>query len=176
MNRTGIVAVALLAACAVASACQRQAHGQPTASPEDGWRTFEGSWSATGSRHVLPTEGHGRAAILQLSGAIVLTSGNGLGRGFHGEAIGFDDGRSLSVGRAVWTDDRGDRIYSALKGEPVQTGRRVLGTITGGTGRYAGMIGDYAFTWQYVVGGEESQIQGRAIGLGGRFRLGEVSP
>jgi hypothetical protein len=55
----------------------------------------------------------------------------------------------------------------------VQTGRRFVGTITGGTGRYAGAGGDYSFTWEYVVaapeGDDAGAIQGRAVGLEGRI-------
>ena len=54
----------------------------------------------------------------------------------------FDDGQTLQrrdAGRAVQTDSRGDGVFSELRGEPVAAGRRVAGTITGGTGRYAGV-------------------------------------
>jgi hypothetical protein len=137
----------------------------------DRWQRFEGSWSATGRRQTLPTEG-GDAAIVHLSGPVALTSRAGLSRGFRGEAIGFDDGRHLSAGRAVWTDAHGDRIYSVLQGDPLQTGRRITGTITSGTGRYAGLIGDFQLTWQYIVQGENETVQGRTADLEGRFRHG----
>ncbi len=140
------------------------------AQSSEAWSTFEGSWSATGARETLPTGGERDAAIVQLSGAVVLTTGTGLAAGFRAQAIGFDDGRTLSAGRAVWTDSRGDRIFSELKGDQLQTGRRIRGTFTGGTGRYAGIVGDYELTWQYVVAGEESVVQGRAVSLTGRFR------
>ena len=106
----------------------------------------------------------------------MLTSGGGLSRGFRGEAIGFDDGQGVSLGRAVWTDEHGDRLFSRLKGEPLETGRRVVGTITGGTGRYAGLEGEYSFTWQYVVSAEDGAIQGRAVRLEGRVRRKEATP
>ena len=134
-------------------------------------RTFRGTWSATGQRQALPTETGQPAAVVRISGAVVLEDASGLSSGFRGEAIGFDDGRTLSVGRAVWTDSRGDRIFSELKGEPLQTGRRVAGTITGGTGRYDGAIGDYELTWQYVVSAEGETVQGRATDLRGRVRV-----
>jgi len=70
----------------------------------------------------------------------------------------------------VWTDEHGDRLFSRLKGEPLQTGKGLVGTITGGTGRYAGLEGEYSLTWQYVVPAEDGLIQGRSVGLQGRVR------
>ena len=137
--------------------------GGPGGAAPAEWRAFEGSWSASGKRPPSAVESGAAAAVVELSGAVVLTSGEGLSRGFRGEAIGFDDGQGVSVGRAVWTDEHGDRIFGRLKGEPLETGRRIVGTITGGTGRYAGLAGEYSFTWQYVVAAEDGAIQGRAV-------------
>ena len=169
--RTLPVLLALLAAVAVAAAAPA---GQGGAPPQGAWRTFEGSWSASGQRQLLPTGGERQAATIQLSGAVALTIGEGLSHGFRGEFIGLDDGASLSVGCAVWTDQHGDRIFSQLKGEPVREGRRINGTVTGGTGRYAGFEGDYTFVWQYVVAGEGDTIQGRSVDLKGRVRVKEA--
>ena len=143
--------------------------------PANGWTSFAGTWSATGQRETVAVEGGGTAAIVEVSGAVVLTTGDGLPRGFRGEAIGYDDGQGFSIGRAVWTDEKGDRLFSRLQGESIGTGRRFRGTITGGTGRYAGLVGDYAFTWQYVVSpaDEARVVQGRATGLEGRVRRAE---
>jgi len=145
--------------------------GQATATVE-AWRAFEGTWSASGRRQALPNETGGIATILEISGAIALRSGEGLSRGFRGQVIAFDDGQGLSVGRCVWTDERGDRLFSRIQGEALETGKRVVGTITGGTGRYAGLEGDYAFTWRYIVAEGDGVIQGRADGLVGRVRRG----
>jgi hypothetical protein len=142
--------------------------------PADAGGAFAGTWSASGRRQTLAIEGGGAAAVVEISGAVVLTSGEGLSRGFRGEAIGFDDGQGLSVGRCIWTDEHGDRLFSRLAGEPLQAGKRFAGTITGGTGRYAGLRGEYSFTWQYVVPAEEGGIQGRAVGLTGRLRRAEA--
>ena len=144
--------------------------GAGPALPAESWRPFEGTWSASGRRQTVANETGGVAGIVEVSGAVVLTSGEGLSRGFRGEAIAFDDGQGLSVGRCVWTDERGDRLFSRLKGEAMETGKRLVGTITGGTGRYAGLEGEYSFTWRYVVAGEDGIIQGRAVGLVGRVR------
>jgi hypothetical protein len=141
---------------------------------EEAWRSFAGTWSASGRREAVPVEGGTAATIVEVSGAVVLTRGDGLSRGFRGQAIGFDDGQGQSLGRCVWTDENGDRLFSRLSGGSLGTGRRFVGTITGGTGRYAHAVGEYSFTWQYVVaapeGDEAGTIQGRAVQLEGRVR------
>jgi len=165
-------ALPVLLVLLIAAAAPAGQEGPPSPAP---WRAFEGSWSASGQRQLLPAGGERQAATLQLSGSIVLTNGEGLGRGFLGEFIGFDDGGSLSVGRAVWTDERGDRIFSRLQGDTVvREGRRITGTFTGGTGRYAVLEGEYTFVWQYFVGGEGGTIQGRSVELKGRVRAKEA--
>jgi hypothetical protein len=103
---------------------------------------------------------------------MLLTGDARPGVGFRAEAIAFSHDRHGMVGRAVWTDERGDQVFSELKGEKVITGNRITGTITGGTGRYDGAAGEYGFQWQYVMEAEEGTIQGRAIGLKGRVRRG----
>ena len=146
------------------------------AQTSEGERAFSGSWSATGQQETIPTEGVRAASIVRLSGSLVLTGGSGLSRGFRGEAIGFDDGAAVRLVRSVWTDDRGDRIFSEIRGEPLEKGRRWIGTITGGSGPYARMSGEYELTWQYVIRTEDGAFQGRAADLKGRFRLGSGPP
>ena len=145
MSRTAVLVLTVLMTPMSIGAGRAQAVQQGT--PDGEWRTFSGSWSARGQRQVIPTEGNGSASIVHLSGAVVLGRTD-LEGGMLGEVIAFDDGQRLGVGRAVWTDTRGDHLFSELRGEPVATGRRIVGTITGGTGRYAGVTGDYALTWQ----------------------------
>jgi len=142
----------------------------------DGWRAFEGSWVISGRRYTLPVEGGATAAVVEVSGAVVLTKADGLSHGFRGEAVGFDDGQGVSLGRSVWTDEHGDRLFSHLKGEPLETGKRIVGTITGGTGRYAGLEGEYSLTWQYVLAADDGVIQGRAARLQGRVRQKGTAP
>ncbi len=79
------------------------------------------------------------------------------------------------VGRAVWTDDRGDQVFSDLKGEFVGTGNRVAGTFLGGTGRFAGATGEYEFQWRYLLTAEDGAVGGRTEGFKGRVRVGAAS-
>jgi hypothetical protein len=156
----------LLAEGAVTSPSARQQDAS-----SEGWRPLEGTWTATGQRRALAADAQRTASTAYLSGALVLGAGSGTSRGFQSEVITFDDGAGVSVGRAVWTDERGDRIFSRLTGDLRLARRRILGTITGGTGRYAGIEGDYAFEWQFVVQAEDGTIQGNAVDLKGRVRL-----
>lgn len=134
-------------------------------------QVFEGTWSASGQRQLLRTD-PGRAAVtVQLSGAVMLTTGSGLSRGFRGEVIGFDDGAGLIAGRVVWTDERGDRIFSGIYGDTLTAaGRPMHGTITGGTGRYAGFMGEYEFRWQNLLTTEGNVVHGRVADLRGHVR------
>lgn len=101
----------------------------------------------------------------------MLLSGDGRpGVGFRADVIGFSDTSSGFVGRGVWTDERGDTIFSELKGEGTRDCNRIEGVILGGTGRYEGLIGSFEFSWQYVLESDDGTIRGRATDLKGRVR------
>jgi hypothetical protein len=87
--------------------------------------------------------------------------------------LGFDDGTGLAAGRAVWTDERGDRVFSVLQGDILAAGtRQMRAIITGGTGRYAGFSGEYEFTWRHLIAVEGTQVNGQAVNLRGHVRPG----
>ena len=153
------------------AACGRPAATAQQAPAAGEWRTFEGNWTASGTRTSLDLGSDHRASIVHLNGSLLLT-GENTPVGFGGEFVGFTDTQSGMVGRAVWTDERGDQVFSDLKGEWVGTGNRVAGTFLGGTGRYAGATGEYEFQWQYVLAAEDGAVSGRTSGLKGRVRVG----
>ena len=139
------------------------------------WRSFQGTWSASGTRQTLNLETNHRASIFELTGSVLLTGEQGLGVGFQARAIGLTDSLAGMQGRCVWTDERGDRVYSELKGEFVATGKHIEGTILGGTGRYTGVTGEYSFEWQFIVESEDGSVSGRAVDLKGRARLSSAA-
>jgi hypothetical protein len=139
------------------------------------WHTFEGTWTAAGTRKTLHLGRDDRAAIFELTGTVLLSGAQRLSVGFRAQAIGFSDNRAGMQGRCVWTDERGEMVYSELKGEAVGTGNRIIGTFVGGTGRYAGVTGDYTFQWQYVVDAEDGAVSGRVVDFKGRARLGQAA-
>jgi hypothetical protein len=170
-NRAALLlALTVMAGVAACAEKPPQTARQP---PSDGWRTFEGSWTASGTRRTLHLGGTHQASIVNVSGSMLLGGERRMGVGFRAEVIGLSDDVQGLVGHAVWTDERGDQAFSTLKGERVGKGNRITGTFTGGTGRFAGATGEYEFQWQYVIETEDGTIQGRAIGLKGRYRPGE---
>src|SRR4051812_41076623 len=140
------------------------------------WRAFEGTWSAAGTRHTLHMGPDHDASVFRLGGSLVLTGPQKMGVGYRAEAIGLSDTLVGVRGRSVWTDERGDEIYSELKGAKLTTGSTVEGTILGGTGRWAGVTGDYSFRWQFVVQREGDEVSGRAVEFKGRARIAAAIP
>jgi hypothetical protein len=165
LGRATLLAVASLAVYLLAA---------PAAAEE--WRPFTATWTLSGHRTALPTEGARPAAVVFASGSFVVTRGDTLGRGFFGEVIGFDDGGSVLIGRAVFTDERGDKVFATLRGQPLGPGRTAEGTITGGTGRWAGLEGDFKFSWKFVVGAGDEEFQAMAVNVEGRAQRGSPAP
>ena len=144
------------------------APGQQSGS--DGWRRFTATWTLKGQRQTLDTGAERLSSIVHLTGPLTLTSGKELGRGLLGEVIGFDDGAALLVGRAVFTNERGEKIFCYLRAEPIGNSRRATATITGGTGRFAKLEGEFSFTWQYVVDSGGGEVDLRAVDIEGKTR------
>lgn len=165
-SRLGAALVLLLAA-----ACSGPPPDAASALAPGETRTFEGTWSASGSLRTLDLERGHKASIFSLTGALLLTGERGIGVGFRGDVIGFSDSVAGGTGQCVWTDERGDKVFSQLRGQPIGAGSHVVGTITGGTGRWAGMTGEYEFLWQYVIESDDGTISGRAVGLKGRVTV-----
>ncbi len=173
-DRTAL-ALALLALL-LASACGERAKTPTTAPPPGEWRTFEGTGTVTGHRQTLPLGPDRKVSIFNLTGSTLIVGEQRLGEGFRSEAIGFADSAKGSMAWSVWTDSRGDQVFGELRGGPVGTGRRFSGTFLGGTGRYAGITGEYGFEWQFVIDEDAGTFQGRITGLRGRFRWAGQPP
>jgi hypothetical protein len=136
------------------------------------WHRFEANFTAAGQRTALDLGETRHAAILELRGSMLVSSDDAPASGFGVQVIGFSDTETGFVGRAIWTDERGDKLFSALRGQSVQGGARIEGSFFGGTGRYAGAQGQYEFVWRYVLETEDGKVQGRAQDVRGRVRIG----
>jgi hypothetical protein len=171
--RTAYGLVAALAVAAVA--CSRPA---PQVSPATDvgaeWREFEGTWTAAGNREVIALGSARKASVSFLRGSLLLSGPQRPALGVRAEAVVFNDSATGMIGRAVWTDDRGDQAWSELRGEGTATGNRIAGTFIGGTGRFTDITGEYAFTWRFVLETEDGTVQGQSLGLKGRVRGGQA--
>jgi hypothetical protein len=165
----------VLAALLLTAACSQSGDPATSTPPAGAWHAFEGTWTAAGTRRTLHLGADHRAAIFELTGSMLLTGAQRPAVGFKAQAIGFSDSRTGMQGRCVWTDERGDMVYSELRGEAVGSGNRIVGTFVGGTGRYAGVTGDYTFQWQYVVDAEDGVVSGRVVDLKGRVRFDQAA-
>jgi hypothetical protein len=166
-----VLVAAGLVVCALA-ACGPETQSSAPPPTGDGWREFEGTWTAAGSRRTLRLAADRRASVADLTGSLLLAGAGRPGVGFRAEAIVLNDSVTGMVGRAAWTDEHGDQAYSELRGEGTATGNRIVGTFVGGTGRYAGATGSYEFSWRFVLETEDGNVQGQSVGLKGRFRVG----
>lgn len=141
------------------------------ASAEGEWRPFQGTWTAVGKRQVISLGGNRRASIADFNGSLMLSGPLRPAVGFRAEAIVLNDSVTGLVGRAVWTDERGEQVFSELRGETTATGNRLVGTFLGGSGRYAGATGSYEFSWRFLLEGEDGTVQGQSMDLKGQVRV-----
>jgi hypothetical protein len=161
---------ALLLLAALLAACGRDPDAPARASAE-GWHEFAGSWSATGTRTTLQLGSQRRVAVVDVSGSLLLSGPTRPAVGFHGQALTFADEATGLLGRAVWTDEQGDELYSELTGARVDGVARIEGRFVGGSGRYASATGEYAFEWHYLIEADDGRVHGRTTGLAGRVRV-----
>ena len=168
---TGVV-VAVGVVALAASSCSPPPSSPANAPVGSEWREFEGTWTAAGSRQSLALGADRKASVSTLRGSLLLSGPARPAVGFRAEAVVLNDSATGMVGRAVWTDERGDQAWSELRGEGTATGNRIVGTIVGGTGRYAGASGSYEFAWRFVMETEDGTVQGQSVGLKGRVRSG----
>jgi hypothetical protein len=170
----GVMGRVILLALAMAVTACGPATPKPQTTPGE-WLEFEGSWNAAGTRKTISLGADRRGAILDLRGTMLLAGSKRPGVGFGSEVIALVDSETGLQGRSVWTDERGDQVFSELQGEGTATRNRITGKFLGGTGRYAGATGSYEFSWQWVMEGEDGAVQGRAVDLKGRVQPGPAT-
>ena len=160
--------LAVLLTVGVAAASPAQADSTP-ASGE--WHDFNGTWTAAGSRQSIGLGSDRQASIADYGGTLMLNGPSRPARGFRAQAVLLNDSSTGLVGRAVWTDDVGDQVYSELRGETTSTGNRIVGTFIGGSGRYRGATGTYEFSWRFLLQAEDGTVQGQSMGLNGKVQF-----
>jgi hypothetical protein len=130
-------------------------------------RNFTGTWTATGERQTMQLGPDHVSAIFHYSGSLLLSGEQRVNAGFKGVIIGFADSRSGMQGRCTWTDENGDQLYSELHSESIDASETIKASFIGGTGRYAGVTGEYTFKWQRLIEHEQGRVSGRVVDLQG---------
>jgi len=153
-------------------ACDRAPQSPQSTARGDEWHEFYGTWTAAGNRWTMQFGREQRASIANLEGSLILQGASRPAVGFRAEAMVLTDSVTGMVGRAVWTDERGDQVYSELRGEGTAAKNRIVGNFLGGTGKYTGVTGTYEFSWRFVIENEDGNVQGESTGLNGRVRVG----
>lgn len=146
----------------------------PSPTPQgvpEGASEFQGTLTAAGSRHTIQLGPGRQASVGDFEGTLLLSGPSRPAVGFRAQAIVLNDTAIGLVGRAVWTNERGEQVYSELTGSGDATGNRIVGTFIGGTGRFAHASGTYEFAWRFVLEGEDGTVQGQSEGLRGRIRF-----
>jgi hypothetical protein len=168
------IAVIAVASLMALTACSSVPKATAPVSPESEWHDFQGTWTAAGSRYTMQLGADRRASVANFDGTLLLAGPSRPAIGFRSEAVILNDSATGMVGRAVWTDEHGDQVYSELRGDGTATSNKILGTFVGGSGRYAGATGTYEFSWRFLLETEDGTVQGQSIGLAGRVHV--VSP
>jgi len=83
----------------------------------------------------------------------------------------LNDSVTGMVGRAVWTDKKGDQAHSELGAGVTPTDMKIIGTFIGGSARYSGATGTYEFSWRFLLETEDGTVQGQSVGLKGSVRV-----
>ena len=161
-----------MAGLLVVTACSRAPRTLESVSGGDEWHPFQGTWTAAGSRTSIPLGDGRRSSIAKLEGSLVLAGPSRPAVGFRAEALVLNDTANGTIGRAVWTDNRGNQVFSELKGQGTSTGSHFVGTFIGGTGRYSGASGSYEFSWRFVLDAEDGSVQGQSMDLTGKISVG----
>jgi hypothetical protein len=171
LTRLSLFCSVVFAVLTMLTACSRVPQTPQPNPATDPWHEFHGTWTATGMRNTMRLEGDRRASISNFEGSLLLAGPSRPAVGFRAEAIVFNDTATGMVGRAVWTDEHGDQVFSELHGEGTATRNRIVGTFLGGTGRYSGVTGTYEFSWRFLIENEDGNVQGQSLGLTGRVRV-----
>jgi hypothetical protein len=172
-------AVALLLCLAACSPQAPPVSATSEASAVQAERRFTGSWSLTGNRQTLKMGPGHRAEIFRLGGSLMLAGDNRPGLAFRSDIIGLRDSQSGMQARSVWTDERGDQVFSELRGGAGGPGQIIEGRFVGGTGRFVGVSGQYTLRWRTLVESEDGSVSGRVVDLEGWARVvapGETPP
>jgi len=136
--------------------------------------TFQGNWTLEGRTSTIEIDGH-EVNVMRVQGPVTVQTTGGLRTAFESDCVGISDGEAGGTGRCVWTDQDGDAISMDLEGRvigPAGTFREARGVITGGTGKYEKLQGEYQLDWLFIDSAiEPGKVMGKGTKLTGTWRI-----
>jgi hypothetical protein len=117
------------------------AHAQTL--PREG--TFSARWVVTGSWRGLGLGGEREIILADLGGRLDVMPDGGALVDLASRCFVFWDSATGGTARCRWKHPSGDEIFSEVEGGLLAQGAPVSGRFVGGTGRYAGISGEFRF-------------------------------
>jgi hypothetical protein len=132
---TGLLAASILAL---------GARAEEPATPREG--EFTARWVVTGEWRGLGLGAAREVLVADLGGRLDVTpGGSGPIVDLATRCLVLWDSSSGAAGRCRWRHPSGDEIFGEVEGDLLAAGKPVVGRFVGGTGRYAGITGEFRF-------------------------------
>lgn len=136
--------------------------------------SFTGTWTANGTRELLPFGQSRETALIRLSGHVNLKDLLGDTKDYWSTCIGLVDTATGSNVRCVWRSLDGQEVYIVLRADRLKEESNVTGEIVGGTGAATGITGTLSFQWStlsFQGNNNITEVGGYARDLKGAYQL-----
>lgn len=145
---------------------------------------FTARWVVSGTWRAMGLGGSREVILADLTGRLDVTHGSGDIVDLSTRCLVYWDSAKSGSGSCRWRHPSGDEIFVEIEGGLLAPNKSVSGRLIGGTGRYAGISGEFAFDkWNALQldreerSGEPDELSGRTLTaftqeLAGRWRAG----
>jgi hypothetical protein len=139
--RAGLRIVVSLLTLAAMSGMGPPAHAQSL--PREG--AFSARWVVTGTWRGIGLDEKREVILADLGGRLDVTPDGGALVDLASRCLVFWDSATGGTARCRWRHPSGEEIFSEVEGGLLAQGAPVTGRFVGGTGRYAGLAGEFRF-------------------------------
>ncbi len=107
--------------------------------------SFTARWVVSGTWRGMGLEGTREVILADLTGRLDVTHGSGEIVDLATRCLVYSDSAKGGTGSCRWRHPSGDEIFVEVDGGLLAEDAPVSGRLTGGTGRYAGISGEFGF-------------------------------
>ena len=133
-----------------------------------------GTWSANGTKELLPFEDGREVSLFKVSGLVKLQDAVGSSKDYWSQCFGLTDSSTGAEARCTWKSLDGQKIFLTLHSKPFAEGSHVNGEIIGGTGAVEGITGSIQFDWETMTfqkGSKATAVGGFSKDLTGTYQI-----